>query len=1152
MNQTTKAFNASTVSLAGSNLIEASAGTGKTYSIAILVLRLILEQRLSVKQILMVTFTKAAVAELETRIRLFVRCAYQASLGVEIGDDTIASIVQRAAEAGGKEQVQQDLKGALLLLDETSVMTIHSFCQQALLEFAFETKQVFGAETMQDANTAIQTQMQHFWRKHVTTIPAEALARLVAAGLSMELLQQIMSTHLGGKHYLHFDPAMNYDCANRDYDTFRQAVDKLQQELTAEEECLRETIRQERNDLFQAMSSDRNGQRYVDEAFVDEESIIQFLRKHGDKKYVERIFKNVLPQFKACNDITAQIRLTTTEVLRELICAAIQFVTQGLARYKQQANVLTFDDMIVNLHRALTQSDNHRLVAALRNKYKAVFVDEFQDTDRAQYEIFLQAFAQETILFYIGDPKQSIYAWRKADVFTYFEARNGVDNVYEMNVNYRSAARYIAAMNEFFDVDDPFHFKGMGDAISYIPVESPEENRKGDLLFQGQPDVPLSITSVEAKGGIIHALVAQVLALLSNQQYTIRKGDTTRPVVPADIGVLVHYNRDAAEIRNCLAAVGVPAVTIGDEKVLDSQEAPFMWYLLLAMREPTPGNINRALLSPFTGFTTADIPRLDVEKVMEQFRKYEQTWTTQGIYKAISEWMHDFGIHARLLHPDQPNGERILTNLLHLTEMLHKTQNYRNLSALELTAWLKRAIDGLEVSGDEYEQRMDRDEAAVKIITVHKSKGLEYNIILAHKLELVDQQKATTRSFRDDGSQRYLVGQPDDLTPAQQALVRAQNEQEYRRLIYVAVTRAVYKCFVYKKVGKGERASALTPFFYAARNRTSSLINFPEPLPQTGRLILEESQSGRVAAPRKATDFSLREAYWQKMSYTGLAAKGEGSAAPPAVASEHAYDQFVFKDLTRGAQTGNLLHYIFENISFQSSQRHTQIVDEAVSRYAWKYRNTWPTFLLQMIQEVLEAPITVGNHTFTLDQVRNLHRLHELEFDFLVPNFNPGKLSDLSDDRIRIRTKSLGEIDGLMNGKMDLFFEHEERFYILDWKSNYLGAHLADYEPDRLLQAMNDHNYHLQYLLYTLAACKFLRSRLGAQFDYKKHFGGVIYLFLRGIRKSEATGIFTCLPSASQIEKLEKIVNNTWIEPSVPGLPLPDDWAMNSLQQRVP
>ena len=200
-----KAFDPLTAPLQGSNLIEASAGTGKTYSIAILTLRLILEEKISIREILMVTFTKAAVAELEERIRKFIRSAYKCAQGETIGDKTISELVQSSIRKIGEEETVQILKEATLFLDETSVLTIHSFCQQTLTEFAFETNQLFGADLVQDTSSILEEEVQKFWRKHITTIQPGLLSILIDFNLNQSSITKIVQQHLAGKRFFKYD-----------------------------------------------------------------------------------------------------------------------------------------------------------------------------------------------------------------------------------------------------------------------------------------------------------------------------------------------------------------------------------------------------------------------------------------------------------------------------------------------------------------------------------------------------------------------------------------------------------------------------------------------------------------------------------------------------------------------------------------------------------------------------------------------------------------------------------------------------------------------------------------------------------------------------------------------------------------------------------
>ncbi|MBS1566073.1 MAG: UvrD-helicase domain-containing protein, partial [Bacteroidetes bacterium] len=488
-------FDAAAVPLRESNLIEASAGTGKTYSIAILALRLVLEQNLSVKEILMVTFTKAAVAELEERIRLFTRTAWKCANGKEIADSNIRGLVERAVAQLGNEEVEARLKDAVVLLDELSVRTIHGFCQQTLNEFAFETNQLFGADMLPDISVIIGEELNKFWRTHITTLD-EALLRRIWTKDMREDMHRLVKEHLEGKKYMGFDPRQDYRISNatqqewlKQLKSFPEEEEKLQQALYA-------FIDTEKERLRAACEKNTHARKGLLPLLDNAEAFADAVSKKKSSAYIGTLFPDILERLEAIAELNEAYRKVIQAIRVQLNCLAILEVSLGVQHYKEHNNQLGYDDLIDNLHRAITRPGSGPLIKGLQKKYKAVFIDEFQDTDRKQYEIFSSAFGAGTILFYIGDPKQSIYAWRKADIFTYFKARKEVLHRYEMNTNYRSSHAMIAAMNHFFlplPGFDTFFFGGEEETIQYIPVESPKADARAIWKRDGKEETPLSV-----------------------------------------------------------------------------------------------------------------------------------------------------------------------------------------------------------------------------------------------------------------------------------------------------------------------------------------------------------------------------------------------------------------------------------------------------------------------------------------------------------------------------------------------------------------------------------------------------------------------------------------------------------------------------------
>ncbi|TAH03428.1 MAG: hypothetical protein EAZ15_03135 [Sphingobacteriales bacterium] len=1139
---TFKPFDAKTVPLAGINLIEASAGTGKTYSIALLVLRLIIEKEIPVKEILMVTFTKAAVAELEERIRLFVRKAYKQAQSQELLNDDIGKLLASAIEQTSHQNVQDLLKNAVLFLDETSVLTIHSFCQLTLTEFAFETQQLFGAELLQDTETILQDEVNQFWRSNVTNIDTELLTLLLNNKLCRDEIKKAVQQHLSGKKFFIYDDNEDYRLDEKEVEETILTINSLEIQKNELWENLEDYVLEHIERLKKISLENGYAKKTILANFDDATDCLNFINTNSSA-YIKKLYPDILELLESCNFITQQINQITQQVINKISCNAINQVSEGVNNYKLRNNQLSYDDLISNLNKAILKSDNSKLIEGLQLKYKAVFIDEFQDTDRKQYQIFDTAFNQKTIVFYIGDPKQSIYAWRKADIFTYFEAQKAAYNCYEMNQNFRSSRGYIDAMNLFFAIEDAFHFKGSEQTIDYVIVDSPTPNTKANLLNDNQFEVPITLTVLSKNEEIENAVANQISELLKpnspfviqsepvtlseaksliNTQPVIQSNamnpQNTRPIKPSDIGILVRTKGQGKAIQSQLTKLGIPSVAITEAKILQSAEATNMLYFLEAVADISRSNINRALLSPFTGYQKLQILALDVQHATQLFRKYKTLWDTDGVFTTIKTFMADYDTVKNL---SQQNALQTLTNLQQLTELLHKTQTSKKLSDLDLINWLKRGTEGQANDGDEYQQRIENDEEAVKIVTIHSSKGLEYNIVFAPYLDFAPTTKHTFCSFREPQTGQYVNIAKADLTEEQVEIVKQQEDQENSRLIYVAITRAVYKCFIYRN--NYYKTSALTHFTKVLNKDNPNLIIQTNEYPTENHYSPIITSLSPLPATQSPVNFQLQQKYWYKLSYSFLKAPYANHPTIKSNQKLNAYGNFIFNDLAKGAKTGNMLHNIFENIHLDNPKTWPRALNNAIKGFAIKETENFSAKLLEMLHHTLNATINIDGESFRLSAVNAQKCINELEFDFTVSPFKIPQLKTLEDENIEISLNTGSNLEGVMNGKIDLFFEHQGKYYVLDWKSNFLGDSIENYKNAALNQAMNQNNYHLQYLIYTLACKKYLESRL-PNFDYETQFGGVIYVFVRGVREGLDDGIFVNKPSEQKIHLLAKIL----------------------------
>jgi exodeoxyribonuclease V beta subunit len=1138
-------FDPFTVSLEDSNLIEASAGTGKTYSVAIIALRLILEKDIPVDKILMVTFTNAAVAELELRVRSFIRQALKRARGHEIPDKEIARLIDRLMmpeELGGK--VLSRLESAELLLDQTAIMTIHSFCQLALREYAFETGQFFGAETMtsDEHENLVEGCIHEFWRKHITTIKPELLKALVKNGLTLNKLSQVVAEGIkGNEPYLKYPLPHDLLSENHQQELLDKKVDIDEELASIRSEISREVSTRFQEFRHSVLEIGGEVSRYYLDLFEDgdPEVIVEKIFETAGKRYTKKLFSSMTGNLERIVELQQENENFLGNYMMQLSAAALNGAKSEIDRVKQSKGLITFDDMIVLLDRALSDGTSSlQLAEALRRKFPAVAVDEFQDTDRVQSRIFSTLFEKNGILFYIGDPKQSIYAFRKADIVNYLGTQERVNNIYSMDTNRRSSAEFITAMNNFFQPDEDFDTfaYGAGKAgIKYIPVKSPDPNSHGSLLEKGNMANGIRISKCKGLDEIHHDVLQFVKGLLIGETWKISKNDVVRKVIPSDIGILVRSNKEGRIIRGLLAKYGIPAVTLADAKLMKCPEADELLLVMLAVNDISVANINRALMTSLGRFDDKKLLLADTDALLERFRNYQDTWKKNGVYVMFRRFLADCRFEEILSDGTTRNPERKMSNVLQLVELLHKVSERRRYDQREQILWLQRGKEGELRDGDEYLQRIESDEEAVRIVTIHKSKGLEYNIVISPHLDIKYSPNGNI-NYRDPDTGAYMYAAGKTLPEELKELAKEQNVQENRRLLYVAVTRARYLCFITalvtekKKGGKENKEpnSALEPFRDALEklNVPPDFIELDwKPTEVNERYVrTAEMQHEKKYAEAPDFDKKLRNRNWKKTSYSAL------SPDHPPIPVERTsgplpdLEQFAFRDLQRGTHTGNLLHYIFERIDFTSEKGWADVIDKTLKRMPPRrieplsFRNN----LVALFRHIVGVGLP-GTKEMSLSRIEWSHRLSELEFDFPLSEFNTSELAAIGHEHgTPFFTRPDESLEGLMNGKIDLIFRYEGKYYILDWKSNHLGDQVNDYSYERIREAMADNNYHLQYHIYTVALCKYLRTRL-PDFDYERDFGGCFYLFVRGMRTGGDTGVFFHKPEASVIDKMQAL-----------------------------
>jgi exodeoxyribonuclease V beta subunit len=1180
-------------------LIEASAGTGKTTTITRLYLRLLLEQGLGVDRILVVTYTKAATAELQDRIRRQLAALLDAlkADGEDTGGDDFCRQFRDALAPDRRDLARRRLTMALSGFDQAAIHTIHGFCQRVLTESAFESGADFDCELLADDGDLLRAVVEDFWRREIYPESGPWVDFLVERRQTPDQWLWDIAPHVG-KPFLRVVPAAVPEDRDRLAPEFRAAYARLKilwenGGAAKAERLLLEALnakaldgRSYRKDRVQAwlgslgaflataepgLTLPASLDRLTSERLKDATKSGQTPPRHA----VFDACRTLLDRHQAMMDGFEQ-RLVDLKI------RLLDYCNAELPRRIRRQRQLSFSEMLNRLADALDGDSGESLARAIRARYPAALIDEFQDTDPVQYRIFRGVYGgREQPVFLVGDPKQAIYHFRGADVFSYLRAHHDAAARYTLNTNYRSVPPLIEAVNALFDQSHhPAPF--LLDAIHYRQVE-PAPNARGRLDIDGDDGAPFRFFLAPAgpvkKGeetplnkGEANAFaadvtareIARLLALAEAGKARIVGGNGPRALHGGDIAVLVPSHRQGGLVEQALLGHRIASVRHNSrDSVFETAEARELERVLWAIAEPASGpRVRAALLTECMGVSGHELATLlDDEAAFEhrvaRFHRYQELWKQRGFMPMFRAWLEEENVADRLLA--YADGERRLTNLRHLAERLQAES--RGHGSLEtLLGWYARALENPPREDEAGLLRLESDARRVKIVTIHTSKGLEFPVVFCPFLWdgklWQGEEPAAFHDENRDGAPTLDLGSPE--FGKHRVLAGRERLGEKLRQLYVALTRAEYRCYlVWGRIKEMETAAlswllhgpetpgddpvaALTAGFahrtrasieadlrvYAARaGEAVALVAPPEPVEFRPPPVVAENLAPAVF------DRPPLFPSWRMTSFSRLAT-GRHSEAPdydllPDTEPVEAEGDSMFA-FPRGAKAGSCLHAILEDWEF--THRDGKALAELVRRKlkAHGIEERWTDTARQGIEQLLAAPL--DKHGLKLGDIPNSKRLVELEFTFGLGRVDAAGLQRiLADPEHRCDPRfaeAAGRLDfrnvaGYMKGFIDLVFEANGRYYLADYKSNWLGNTYPDYAPERLAVAMAHDHYYLQYLIYTVALHRYLGQRL-PDYRYDSHFGGVYYLFLRGIKPGRKTGIFWDRPRLSLVEALEQ------------------------------
>ena len=1173
----------------GVQLIEASAGTGKTYSITSLYLRLLLERRLSVEQILVVTFTEAATAELHERIRTRLRSAAQGFQDRHGGGDPfLCRLIERSLD---HEADRRLLARAVSDIDKAAVSTIHGFAHRVLQQHALETGLFFDLELTGATQHLVQEISEDYWSGFFYDLDHRA-ASLIRKNISPAQVRNLVQEAIRHGDFAVVGGAAEGEKLAEMTGEFCRLYSKARERWLAEREALSGYFSSADGltASFKKLLSQGLLDRLAD-FFVHADPVAFVLPNNTELLGADTVFqpdckvftatalKKGLAQnnpfFESWGRLSAQAEAMAAHCQARFFSGAAQYVRTELPRRLLAVQQQSFDELLTGLDRALRSDQGAQLARLIRTRFPVALIDEFQDTDPVQYRIFQTIYAKSatSALFLIGDPKQAIYAFRGADIYAYLEAADQAESEkYTMTTNWRADRKMVAALNSLYSpLPHPF-----GDSrIGYAQIEA---RPAATDLWQSQSlgSAPLQFLTIPeglcgTKGGryIKKQLVPLIPDLVAGDISALLTGDAqigARKVRAGDIAVLVRTNSQAAEVQAALRSRGITGVLQSKASVWSSLEAQECLRFLAAVAEP--GNeqlLRKGLATAMIGYTANDLDRLnqaesELYALMGRFSFWQGIWQKNGVMRMLMSAWQEHDVIGRLLLLE--DGERRLTNLRHLGELLQEAESRNHFSPEMLVDWFSQTLTANE-TGEEAELRLESDEDAVQLVTIHRSKGLEYPVVYCPYLFTggsgSSRQPFVSLHDPEADWQGRIVLFPDEQA---RGLAAGERFAEELRLAYVAMTRARHSCHILWAPVSGYDGSALAWLLHSEQSPQPGEASTPEGLQrhlkghsdqelldllkkralasegwQVRQMCMAQEPGGDQARPVVAEVLQCRiavrklEHIWRIGSFSHLIAQSshdfgerEEDAEVIVSAGQEAFSDTAvplapgslipLAQFPKGPVAGNFFHKLFEIASFQNENpvRLREQVQEQMRVYGYS-EQLWLSPVCKAFAEVLQTPLCAA-HGFCLADISSDQRINEMPFTFPV-GAGLGDDASLSADLLSrpfidhpqgipagyveaLRSLRFVPLRGFLKGFVDLVCEHRGKWYVMDYKSNHLGENREDYARDKLPAAMADHHYFLQYHIYTVALHRYLANRLSG-YDYQRDFGGVLYLFFKGM-----------------------------------------------------
>lgn len=1140
------------VKFQGHHLVEAAAGTGKTYSITALYVRALIEKQLLPSQILVLTFTNDATAELQLRLRTRIKELIHVAEGGESSDQFVNTYIHELSP----RQIEH-LKSCLFYFDEAAISTIHGFCQKILSEnhLDFKISSKFDVET--NIYPLILEAVDIFWEQYFfksnpnDEFEAWRLHHLNVTFKSPDHLLKSIYPIIEKSEVEIFPNELAMDKFEHIFEKVRTTYLSINQYFNSEKDAF--------HSFFYSDALNKSSYRNKDQMLSDFEEWMNQnhscpitydkLKFFGSVTLTNRTKQShSAPNFTFANFVDDYIEWYEQLKGIELVftCLAINKIRWNIQELKKKRGIVGYDDLVLRVKEGLTTSSV--LCKKLAHKFPIAFIDEFQDTDHIQYSIFKSIYKAEedTCLIMIGDPKQAIYRFRGADIYTYLAVRKTIpsNNRYSLINNYRTSKNLLDGINAFFNgKSNPF----MAEELEFTSAKFPDANTSPIVCKKSNEEAPLKLIEFKSsdlsieyiKNEIANSVASECIKLLHSDLHI-----NDKPLQEGDITILVDTHSNAQLVQHTLWKYGLRSIIRNKSSVFNSELANQLYLLLYAISYPkVNGYIKASLLTSFFNVDAVQLLELtdddkQWEKFQSSFTDLNVQWFNEGLNSVFRALEYEFNILEALSKNNNP--ERLITDYKHLKELLLNAERNHNLSKFGILRHFssKKEKKKNEASEDEI-IRLESDEQLIQIVTHHTSKGLEYSIVFCPFLWNLTHKKQSIVTTSSGLSQSVYLDVKSNEYQEYQALNENDIKAEKIRLVYVALTRAKAMCYIYynnaeQLGGKGFNA---IHYLMDQNEELESLLSnsfiIEAKIIEVDDSNYDSSETGGrypLRSEIKTKDFERFDLndYNRWFSFSSLTHQNNenynsedwGFDFDEDSRQNNEYASIILDNfsLPKGKNTGNLLHNIFEHIDFTDEHSIQKVLEEQFQQLA--YDEQWKRSVHKIILNSINHALT---EQVSLSKIKHDDRLVEMEFNFPLNNLNPTKLATILNTNLTVNKESL---TGFMKGFIDLIFRLDGKYYILDYKSNHLGDTFESYSNEKLSKEMFLSRYTIQYHIYLIAFLRYIRLKQ-PNFDYEQNFGGIIYLFVRGVNpKIPGSGVFFHKPKLHLVQQLDELMGD--------------------------